>query len=534
MTSAPFAGTRPLGRLTLRLDRIRILAWALSMVVLTFAVSNAWSTLYPTAQSRVSFAVALQSSPALTGLLGPLYNPVATGGLTAWRIGSALVLVLGLVNAFVVVRHTRTDEASGRTDLTRSGSVGRGTPTLVAFGAAFAIDMVFAVGAVIALVSLGEGAAGSAAFALGVAGGALVFAAIALLCAQALATSRAANGLVSLIAAGTYLAYAIGNATPELDWLAVATPFGWASRARPFAGEDWWLVALPFAVAAALLAVGLISGARRDVGASLIGVRAGRIHAARWLRSVMGLSWRVDRAQLIPWLVAMLMLGIFVGYLAKTASDLLRDNPQLERFLDRLGGGSGVTDTYVLVMIGVLSFGSAAYAVSTMLRTHVDEESGRLELLLASPVSRLRLIVSRASLVAGGVVAIQLATGVGVGLSSGVANANLGSLLTRYLAVALLAVPAVWLLAGISVAVVGALPGQSWLAWVAFGYCVAVGELGAILGLPDWTRRTTPFWYTPDWPVEDMEVLPLVALAALALVTASIGVRRFRRRDIPG
>ena len=228
------------------------------------------------------------------------------------------------------------------------------------------------------------------------------------------------------------------------------------------------------------------------------------------------------------------MLGIFVGYLAKTASDLLRDNPQLERFLDRLGGGSGVTDTYVLVMIGVLSFGSAAYAVSTMLRTHVDEESGRLELLLASPVSRLRLIVSRASLVAGGVVAIQLATGVGVGLSSGVANANLGSLLTRYLAVALLAVPAVWLLAASRSRLSAPFPGQSWLAWVAFGYCVAVGELGAILGLPDWTRRTTPFWYTPDWPVEDMEVLPLVALAALALVTASIGVRRFRRRDIPG
>lgn len=534
MSTAPTAGLLPLGRLMLRLDRVRIVVWALSMTVLTFAVSNAWSTLYPTEQSRLQFAAALESSPALTGLLGPLYNPVAIGGLTTWRIGSALVLVLGLVNVFIVVRHTRAEEAAGRTDLVRSAPVGRASPTLVAFSAAAAVDLLFAVSAAIVLVALDQEVAGACAFALSVAGGALVFAAIGILAAQAVPTSRTANGLGSLAIAGLFMAYAVGNATPGLDWLAMATPFGWASRAHPFAGENWWLVTVPFVAVVVLLAVGLLIGMRRDVGASVVPARAGRLHGARWLRSTTGLSWRIDRGQLATWVLSMLLLGAFVGYLAKTASNLLRDNPQLARFLDRLGGSSGVTDSYVLVMIGVLSFSSAAYAVAGMLRTHADEESGRLELLLTAPVPRVRVIVSRLLLVAGGVVAIQLSIGVSVGLSNGLANGNLDGLLARYTAVALLPVPAVWVLVGVTAAVVGALPRYPWLAWTGLAYCVAIGELGTILGLPDWTQRATPFWFTPKWPVQDVGLTPLLALTGLSLILAVIGVLAFRRRDIPG
>ena len=533
MSSSQVAGLLPLGRLTLRLDRIRILAWALSMVVLTFAVSNAWSSLYPTAQSREQFAVALQSSPALTGLLGPLYNPIATGGLTAWRIGSALVLVLGLVNAFIVVRHTRSEEVAGRTDLVRSGAVGRASPSLTAVGAAFLIDAIFALGACAVLVALGQSVAGSAAFAVSVAGAALVFAAIALLCSLALSTGRAANGLASVIAALAFIAYAIGNSTSELDWLAMATPFGWASRARPFAAENWWLVGLPYVIAAVILVIAGVIGARRDVGAALIAARRGRSNAAGWLGSPIGLSWRLDRAQFATWLVAMLLIGVFVGYLAKTATDLLRNNPRLAQFLDRLGGEGGVTDSYVLVMIAVLSFGSAAYAVTTLLRTRSDETSGRLELLLSTPASRRRLLASRAAIVAAGVVAIQAAVGTGIGLSNGLANDDVLTLVPRYLAVALIAVPAVWIIAAVATAVVGALPRLSWLAWVVFGYCVAVGVLGPILGLPEWTERTTPFWFTPKWPVADVDLVPLVVLTGLAAAIASVGVVRFMRRDVP-
>ena len=110
-------GLWPVSRMTLRLARVRILAWVVLMTVLTVAVARAWDSLYPTAQGRLEFSAALQASPALTSLLGPLYDPVSTGGLTAWRLGSGMVLVLGLASIFLVVKHTRADESVGRTDL---------------------------------------------------------------------------------------------------------------------------------------------------------------------------------------------------------------------------------------------------------------------------------------------------------------------------------------------------------------------------------------------------------------------------------
>ena len=78
------------------------------------------------------------------------------------------------------------------------------------------------------------------------------------------------------------------------------------------------------------------------------------------------------------------------------------------------------------------------------------------------------------------------------------------------------------------------LGGGGWLAWLALAYCVTIGELGPILGLPDWTLRTTPLWFTSAWPVAEMSVVPVVALVVVSLVLAAWGVLRFERRDIPG
>ena len=65
-TAGPMTGLWPVSRMTLRLARVRILAWVVLMTVLTVAVARAWDSLYPTAQGRLEFSAALQASPALT------------------------------------------------------------------------------------------------------------------------------------------------------------------------------------------------------------------------------------------------------------------------------------------------------------------------------------------------------------------------------------------------------------------------------------------------------------------------------------
>ena len=51
---------------------------------------------------------------------------------------------------------------------------------------------------------------------------------------------------------------------------------------------------------------------------------------------------------------------------------------------------------------------------------------------------------------------------------------------------------------------------------------------------PSKLKTSSPFWFTPAWPVEEMSVVPVVALVVVSLVLAAWGVLRFERRDIPG
>jgi len=57
-------------------------------------------------------------------LYGRLYGD-SIGALTAWRYGVWAALFTVVMTVFLVVRHTRADEESGRLELVGSAAVGR-------------------------------------------------------------------------------------------------------------------------------------------------------------------------------------------------------------------------------------------------------------------------------------------------------------------------------------------------------------------------------------------------------------------------
>ena len=130
--ASAFTGTAALLRLDLRRDRVRLPLWLLTFAVLTTGVAASWDRLYPTPESRLELQRTLALDPSLSAILGPLFDPLSTGGLTAWRTMAGALVVLSLVVAFVVVRHTRAEEAEGRAELVRAGVVGRGAPLAAA------------------------------------------------------------------------------------------------------------------------------------------------------------------------------------------------------------------------------------------------------------------------------------------------------------------------------------------------------------------------------------------------------------------
>jgi ABC-2 type transport system permease protein len=168
-----------------------------------------------------------------------------------------------------------------------------------------------------------------------------------------------------------------------------------------------------------------------------------------------------------------------------------------------------------------------------MLRIHDDEIHGRTELVLSTDVSRRRLLTARVVIAALSTLVIQVALGLAVGISYTIAADAGWAPVGNYLGVALLYTSAIWFMGAVALLLAAAIPRLVWIAWAAFAYVVAMGELGALLNLPTWMQATTPFWFVPRWPLEDFNLIPVVILILLSAMLVLGGYVGLRRRDIP-
>ena len=106
--------------------------------------------------------------------------------------------------------------------------------------------------------------------------------------------------------------------------------------------------------------------------------------------------------------------------------------------------------------------------------------------------------------------------------------------LPRVLAGALVQLPAVWLLAALTVAAFGLLPRlAATVGWVALSLCLLLGQVGAMLRLSQWMLDISPFTHIPRVPGGSVPATPLLTLIVLATILIVVGLASFRRRDIP-
>lgn len=123
--SSTLTGTGALVRLALRRDRLWLLPWLIGIIVFGAISVSSIAELYPTPELRAAYGAAASINPALIAMSGRGYDLSSLGGLTAWRIGLFAAVVAALMNVFLVIRHTRADEETGRTELLGSAIVGR-------------------------------------------------------------------------------------------------------------------------------------------------------------------------------------------------------------------------------------------------------------------------------------------------------------------------------------------------------------------------------------------------------------------------
>jgi ABC-2 type transport system permease protein len=92
--------------------------------------------------------------------------------------------------------------------------------------------------------------------------------------------------------------------------------------------------------------------------------------------------------------------------------------------------------------------------------------------------------------------------------------------------------PAIWVMLGLGVLLVGWTPRASLVGWGYMVYSIFVQFFGGILGLPDWVSYTTPFGYVPMLIIEDVNYLTMSLLVLIAAVLTTVGFAGYSRRDM--
>jgi ABC-2 type transport system permease protein len=324
---------------------------------------------------------------------------------------------------------------------------------------------------------------------------------------------------------------------PALAPFANMTWWGWTYNHTALAGVyDWPPVLLVGVVVVVLLAIGVEAFARRDIGVTTT------LPAPSMPRALLGLSGPFSRATAqnlgasLAWGLGVGFFGLVIGGAALSFMDELADSPQFMQLLQTIFPGIDYANPggflqLLFVQFGVILAGLAAATFVGIWAS--DETSGRLEMVLATPLSRLRWAL------AGGV-GMMLNVGLFVGLTAlgiglGVATTGtsgsdaitplVGSLILGVYAAALV---------GIGMAV-GGLIRTSWAAPAVVIFVIvtwAIQLFGGLLQLPDFITNLALTSHFGQPMVGVWDGVGIVASIVLAVGGIALGAWGLRRRDL--
>lgn len=531
-------------RQRLRRDRWQLLIWLLSIGLLAAFSAAAIDQTYGDAASRAELVRLAIANPTILLLRG-LPGGTGLAAVTFFEIYTFLALLAGLMSTFLAVRHSRAEEESGRAELIGSTPAGRLLPTVatVVHGviAGVALGLVTALGFLVA----GLPAGGSFAAGAAISGVAIVFLGVGLLLAQVMSTSRGANGFAAALVVLAYVLRGIGDATGTTTgdgtvmitgWPSWLSPIGWGEQVSPYTDADGWPLLLQLGFAAVLIAVTFGLQAVRDSGAGVIPERAGRRDALPTLRGPLGLAWRLQWPVILGWTVGGALTGVLAGALGSLVGSSIANDPNLadiRRAIAHIGaGGSGpLTQLFISAIFSIVGVLAAACAVQAVIRLRQEEAAGTAEVVLATPVSRVRWLLEFVLVGVVAVVLVLVAAALAAGLSAVAAGEDAARIGDSFVAAgAQLPVALVYL--GVLALVFVLAPGWTVpVGWAALGLGALIGIFGGLVNLPDPVRHLSPFADAPV-VVGDVDWTGGYWMLGIALVALAAAAALIRRRDL--
>ncbi len=480
-------------------------------------------------QAAIDQMAATMSNPAMVAMMGNVYGMenLTQASVMAQECLIWFLITAAIMNILLVNRHTRVDEELGRLEMFRAMPVGRLTGALAVIKFAFAINLLISLLTAALLLALNIGGTTAAgAFSFGFATGSvgLLFAALTLLAAQLFSTAHSVSGFSFAAMLLFYMLRASGDVSGSA--LSYISPLGLGLKVEAFYANDPLPIAVLLAESIVLTGIALAVNALRDHGAGVIPARAGKAHASPFLKSPLGYAWRITRGGALAWSVGMFLLGASYGSVC-TELDAFIESSELMQKIVAQSGGNVLLDNYVAMIFVIMAMVTSVPVILAVLKIHAEEKRGRLEQIFARSVPRPKLYGAFLVVAVAESIALQFLLAAGLW-----ATAEGELLLGELLKPAFVYLPAIWLMAGIAVLLVGILPKLTALIWAVFAYSFLILYMGRAMDLPEWTVKITPFGNVPQLPVQEFRLYPLLMMTALAILLSVVGIRRYSERDI--
>lgn len=385
---------------------------------------------FGTEADRRLLAVQAELFPALfRGLLG---EPIAIdrlGGFISWRIGNVLPPFLGLWSVLALSGTLAGEARQGSLDVLASTPLSRRSIalqklvahlvglTLVVLAIAGAMWLSGIVFAVLPgdAIDLADALAHAAWVGLAsLPGGAIAFGLAPLV---GRATAAGAGG------AALYAAYVLNgfrDVVVGFDVLSAGSWLTWTASHRPLAGvTDWPSLAVVAAFSATWLAAGVVAFERRDLGA-VIGGPSARPLFSFGLGGPIGRSFADRLPAAIGWGAGIGLYGWMIAISSRAFSEQLATIPGIERLIEQFYPEVDVGSAAGFLQLAFFGFALLLIALATATLVGGwagDEADRRLDVILSTPLSRIRYAVGSwlGVLAALAVMTLLIAVGVGLG-----------------------------------------------------------------------------------------------------------------------
>lgn len=418
---------------TLRDSRAAALVVLALTGVMVVAAGVVMDTTYGTPATRAELGFMARTVPeAMRGLYGAPIAVDTIGGFISWHYGSYLTLIPGLWSILALSGTLAGEARRGSLDLTVATPASRraialhkiaGHATALAVVAGAIGALAWGTASALALIPTDPvSPAAAAAFAVGIWVRALAAGGIAFALGPVLGRGASA-GIAGAILLTGYVASGYRGLVPALDPVATLTWWSWAAGHIPLAGTtDWGGLGATALAAVAGLGLGVVGFERRDIGGTFA-IAAPRLPAL--LVGVRGPLGRATGELLGPatwWGIGLGLYGVAMTAISASLVEVLASWPGLAEVWRRLIPGVDITTTAGYLQLAFVELGTIlmGLVVTTFVALRWgDETSGRLEALLAAPLSRRRWAVTAglAVVTGAGLVVAILAASIAAGIA---------------------------------------------------------------------------------------------------------------------